>query len=91
VASTKLRNPIAAANIPQTFDDSCIDELADIGRLPEGADRKRFAEGIREAARIYARDARTPTDNELNAEVAALYGAAKRKRYGQVAVLLEKL
>jgi hypothetical protein len=91
VASTKSRNPIAVANIPQIFDDSRIDELADIGRLPEGADRKRFAEGVREAARIYARDARTPTDNELNAEVAALYGAAKRKRYGQVAVLLEKL
>jgi hypothetical protein len=91
VTSTKSRKPIAAADVPHIFGDACIDKLAAIGPLPAGADWKLFAEGVREAARIYARDARIPTNNELNAEIAALYGAAKRKRYGQVAVLLEKL
>jgi hypothetical protein len=91
VANTKSREPIAAADIPRVFDDARIDELAAIGRLPAGANRKRFAESIREAARIYAKDARMPTDNELNAEIDALYRAAERKRYGQVADLLEKL
>jgi hypothetical protein len=91
VASTKSRKPIAAADVPRIFDDACIDTLAGIGRLPARADRKRFAEGIREAARIYARDVRIPTDNELHAEIAALYRAAERKRCGQLAALLEKI
>jgi hypothetical protein len=91
VASTKSREPIAAGDVPRIFEDACIDALAVIGRLPAGADRKRFAEGVREAARIYARDSRIPTDNELNAEIAALYRAAERKRYGEVAKLLEQL
>jgi hypothetical protein len=91
VANTKLRKPIAAANIQCIFDDACIDKLATIGRLPADADRKRFAEGVREAAGIYAREARAPTDNELHAEIAALYRAAERKRLGQVADLFEKL
>ena len=46
---------------------------------------------MREAARIYAQEARAPTVNELRAEIAALYAAAERKRCGQVADLLEKL
>jgi len=88
---TKSRKPVAAADIQRIFDDACIDTLAAIGRLPAGADRERFAEGVRAAARIYARDVRIPTDNELYAEIAALYRAAERKRCGQVASLLEKL
>jgi hypothetical protein len=91
MASTKSRNPIAAADIQRIFGDARIDTLATIARLPADANRKRFAYGIREAARVYARDARTPTDNELHAEIAALYSAAKRKRVEQVADLFEKL
>jgi len=90
VASTKSREPISAADIPRIFDDACVDELA-AGRLPAAADRKCFAEGVREAARIYAQEARAPTVNELRAEIATLHAAAERKRYGQVADLLEKL
>jgi hypothetical protein len=91
VADTKSREPIAAADIQRIFDNACIDKLATIGRLPADADRKRFAEGVREAAGIYAREARASTDNELHAEIAALYRAAERKRCEQVASLLEKL
>jgi hypothetical protein len=91
VASTKSREPVVATDVLRIFDDACINRLADLGRLPEDADRERFAEGVRGAAGIYAREARIPTVNELNADIAALYGAAKRKRCGQIAALLEKL
>ena len=91
MADIKSREPIAAADIQRIFDNACIDKLATIGRLPADADRKRFAEGVREAAGIYAREARASTDNELHAEIAALYRAAERKRCEQVASLLEKL
>jgi len=88
---TKSREPITAADIGHIFDEACIDSLANTARLPADADRKRFAEGLREAARIYAREARAPTVNELRAENAALHAAAERKRWGQVADLIEKL
>jgi hypothetical protein len=91
VANTKSRKPIAAADIQRIFDDACIDKLAAIGRLPAGADRKRFADGVREAARVYARDVRIPTNNQLHAEIAGLYRAADRKECEQVAALLEQL
>jgi hypothetical protein len=91
VANTKSRKPIADADVSRIFDDGCIETLVAIGRLPVGIDRKRFAEGVRKAARIYARDARIPTDNKLHAEIAALYRAAERKRYTQAAALLEQV
>jgi hypothetical protein len=91
VANTKSRKPIADADVSRIFDDGCIETLVAIGRLPVGTDRKRFAEGVRKAARIYARDARIPTDNKLHAEIAALYRAAERKRYTQAAALLEQV
>jgi hypothetical protein len=87
----KSLKPIVVADIQRIFDDACIDRLAAIGPLPAGADRKRFAEGVREATRIYAREARAPNVNELRAEIAALHAAAERRRCGQVADLLEKL
>jgi hypothetical protein len=89
MTGTKSREPLAATDVLRIFDDACIDRLAE--RLPAGANRKHFAEGIREAACIYAKDARTPTHSELHTEITALYRAAERKRYGQVAALLEKL
>jgi hypothetical protein len=91
VANTKSRKPIADADIPRIFDDARIAKLADIGRLPPDANREPFAEGVRKAAIIYARDARIPTDNKLNAEIAALYRAAERKQCGQIAASLEEL
>jgi|SRR5215831_13031875 len=86
----KARHPIEEAEIPRILDDACIKRLATT-RLPARADLRRFAEGVREAARIYAKDARVPTDNELHAEIAALYRSAERKQYEQVAALLEGL
>jgi hypothetical protein len=88
---TKSRRPIAVDEVSRVFDDACIQELADIAKLPCNADRKRFAESIRKAARIYARDARIPTDNELHAEIYKLYRAATCKQYEKVADLREGL
>jgi hypothetical protein len=85
----KSRRPIASEAIPRVFDDACIGELA--VELPAGADLARFGEGVREAARIYARDARIPTDNELRAEIAKLQRAADRGQHERVATLLEGL
>jgi hypothetical protein len=89
--ATRSKHPIATEEIPRIFDDACIEELAQIGKLPASADMKRFAEAIREAARIYATDVREPNDNEVRAEVEKLYLAAERRLYNQVAILLEKL
>jgi hypothetical protein len=85
----KSRKPIASEAIGRAFDDACIRGLA--SELPAGADLVQFGEGVRAAARIYARDARIPTDNELRAEIAKLQRAADRKRYDQVATLIESL
>ena len=89
--ATRSKHPIATEEISRTFDDARIEELAQIGKLPASADMKRFAEGIREAARIYGTDVREPNDNEVRAEVEKLYLAAERRLYDQVAILLEEL
>jgi hypothetical protein len=44
-----------------------------------------------DCACISTTDARSPTANELHAEIATLYGAASRRRYEQVVALIEKL
>ena len=53
-----------------------------------------FGEGVREAARIFARDARNPTGNELATEIEELHRAvdpAKPRQWDRVAMLLESL
>jgi hypothetical protein len=84
MAETKSLDPIATAAVQRHVDNA-------IAELPARADRKRFAESVREAADIYAKQTRAPTDNKLRAEIAALYRAAKRKRLGHVAELFETL
>jgi hypothetical protein len=89
--ATKLLCPIAEEEVVHEFDDSCIARLAGIGELPANADKQRFAESIRVAARIYARDAREPNDNKLHAEIASLHKAAERHDYERVSKLLAAL
>ena len=91
MAIKKKRTAIAAADVPRVFDDACIERLAIDGRLPATADRRRFGEGIREAARIYAEDARSPTVGTTRDEIAALYKAGEHRQYGCVAILLSDL
>jgi hypothetical protein len=85
----KGRNVIAAEDVDRVFDDKLIAELA--SELPADADRQRFTQGIRDAAHIYARDAREPTVNDLHCEIEKLHRAAERRRYDQLAVRVECL
>jgi hypothetical protein len=87
----KAGSIIAAEDVDRVFHDEQIAELATIAKLPADADRQRFAQGIRDAVRIYARDAREPTDNDLHREIKELHGAADRRRYDQLAALAEGL
>ena len=77
--------------VERIFNTSSIDELARIAKLPSYADKHQFANGIREAARIYAKDAREPTANELNKQITELHRAAKHLQYERVANLTESL
>jgi hypothetical protein len=88
---TKSRSIIAFEDVPAVFDDDCIQKLATIAELPPDAEMTAFGAGIREAARIFARDARRPNANELHYEIASLHEAADRQSYERVADLLEKL
>jgi hypothetical protein len=73
-----VKRTIAADDVPRVFDAACISALAEIAKLPPGANVKRFAEAVREAARIYAIDGCRPTDNLLRAEITKLNGAVER-------------
>jgi hypothetical protein len=87
----KHRQIIAPDDVPTVFDDDRIHRLAKLGKLPANADLEKFAAGIREAARIFAHDARAPTDNELRREIEALWKASDRQCYAKAAELLEAL
>jgi hypothetical protein len=91
VASTKRRDTIRAEDVLHVFDDACIARLAQIVKLSADADIARFAAGIREAACIYARDARVPTVAEVRDEIVALYDAARRREYERLVSLLANL
>jgi hypothetical protein len=77
--------------VDSVFDEAEIRKLAKIGKLPATADVCALGDGIRIAARIYARDAPEPTYNEVHTEIANLHRAAERRDYAQLALLLESL
>jgi hypothetical protein len=87
----KRRPAIAPDDVAGVFDDTCISELATLAKVPAGADLNVFAAGVCEAARTYARNARTRDDNELHHEIAAFYQAAHRRRYERVVASREDL
>ena len=77
--------------VERIFDTSSINDLARIAKLPSYADKEHFANGIREAERIYAKDAREPAANELNKQITELHRAAEHLRYERVASLIESV
>jgi hypothetical protein len=91
MASTKSKFAIPADQIPHRFDHTCIENLARIGKLPRHANRQRFADSIREAARIYTTEIREPNDNEVHAEIKRLHRVAERRHFEELATLVEKL
>jgi hypothetical protein len=100
VASKKTQRAITAGNVPSVFDDARIAGLADIAKFPKDGDRARWADGIGQAVRMYAEDARKPGINAVHDEIERLLQAAMRvlglrkpaaEDYEQVAGLAEKL
>jgi hypothetical protein len=87
----KSRPIIRAEDVSTVFDVARIENLAEIAKLPPGADMKVWAEGIREAALVFVRDVRTSSNNELSREITGLHRAAQRRRYDDVADLRETL
>jgi hypothetical protein len=75
-----VRKLIRDDDVLDVFDADCIEKLALIGPLPVDADKDRFGKGLREAARIFARDAREPNVNQVHDEIAALWKAANRAK-----------
>jgi hypothetical protein len=89
---TKRFRPIIAEDqVSVVFDDARVREFAKDIPLPQGADIAVLAAGLREAARIYVREACIPTDNDLHDEIAALWKAADGRQYEQAALLRERL
>ena len=86
---SKRRQFITADEVPRIFDDACIEKLGK--GLPRGADVAAFGRGLRDAARIYSRDALTPNANQLHTEIAELQRAARARKYERVAAMLETL
>lgn len=85
----KSRPIIAPDAVPAVFDDDYISKLA--REMPPNVDLNTLCWWIREAASMFAQDARGPTANQLHDEIDALHAAARRRRFEQVADLLDKL
>jgi hypothetical protein len=71
VITAKARHPIAPDSVPVAFSADCVRELARTSKLPGETDLQRLVEGVREAARIYASEARSPSSNDVHSEIAA--------------------
>ena len=94
--TSKSRQIIEQDDVPRVFDAACIERLAKIAKLPTGADLARFGAGIRDAACILARDARTPNDNQVHDEIGTLCKLAdpyreKPAQWERIAVAVENL
>jgi len=89
---TKKARPIIAADeVAAIFDDAQVFRLAKAAKVPPGTNMVLLAEGVREAARIFVRDANLPAGNELHYVIADLHKASDRHRYDEVAALMENL
>jgi hypothetical protein len=87
----KKSRPILAEDVAAVFNDARVAQLAKAAKPPPGINIAVLAEGVREAARIFVRDASDPTANELHDQIAALLKASERRRYDDLALLLEGL
>jgi hypothetical protein len=87
----KSRSIVGAEDVTGVFDGACIAKLVKIAKLPLGADLTPFGEGIKDAARVFAEDARISSNNELHDEIERLYEAATRPSYAEAASLCERL
>jgi hypothetical protein len=94
-----LRSPIKADAVDNAFNDQFMDGLRRY--LPRVKNMTHFTQGVRSAARRYAQSARTPSGDEVRAEIRDLFKLAnfkksttKRttgKKYEKIARKLERL
>jgi hypothetical protein len=89
----KLRHIIGPEDVGGTFADNQLRQLVAKTKLklPPNFDWDAFKKGVQEAAHIFVRDARVPTDNELRSEIGKLLKAADRRSYAEVAGIIESL
>jgi hypothetical protein len=87
----EARPIVAAEDVAVIFSDAQVAQLARSAKLPSGANMAALAEGVREATRIFACDARIPNGNELHNEIADLHKASDRHQYDEVATRLGNL
>lgn len=52
MAGTKSQHLISVEQVQQIFNDASIENLTRIAKLPANANKRKFAEGIRDAASI---------------------------------------
>jgi hypothetical protein len=100
----RSRTLILAEDVETVFNDDCISRLAklsgldkEISRLTKrpgfdpGDYKSRFGKGIRDAVRIYLRDAAMPNENDIHREIASLQQAAHFGRYEESFKLVKNL
>jgi hypothetical protein len=87
----KRVSAITIETVPVVFGSKRLQALAQIGRLPPGAELQVFFEGVRRGVRAYALSARNPSRNDVHHEIEALHRAADRGEYEVVTDLLEGL
>jgi hypothetical protein len=76
VAGKKTHRAVAAREVPQ--DDARIRDL--VRDLPRGADKKKFAESVREAASCFSREREILSNDEIRSEIRKFRDAANFKR-----------
>jgi len=81
----KFRPVIAAEDVAVVFNDVQVAKLAQAAKAPPNTNMTALAEEVREAARIFACDAKLLIGNQLHAEIDELHKAADRRRYEEVA------
>jgi len=87
----KALRTISENDVDQVFDAICIKALAKLSNLSRDSDIEKLGNDIRENARIYARAAREPSDNELHTEIKALHDASEKNHFEQVGNLIQSL
>src|SRR5262245_35261904 len=87
----KKRTPPTADELAVLLDDNFISCLAAKAKLPSHADIQRFEIMVRDAARQYCADITAPTHTEIRSEIRALYSAASRLRYKELATRMSKI
>jgi hypothetical protein len=91
VRKSRARRIIEEGKVESVFDETRVRVLATTHELPARIDLSALGAGIREAAKIFAREARIPNGNELHDEISNLHKLADRRLFQPLASALETL